>query len=370
MDDCPPTPVPTPETQNRESISQTILTVGARRFIHVFNHEGRMVECTEEDVTDRVIAEQAVLLDVVDVDRECPPDSLSYNPADVVKSYVLMCSPAKIPELCAGFALTEGLITSADLRSVEVLPIPASVTLGGIMPVPSPHAVLYRIRKEAPAAPLSRERVYTSGKLVPPVEATPSPALTPCPVTATIPQSALHLLQATLNAHQYIFKETGGAHAVALFRYRPPVAGGPATVGFLCHFEDVGRHNALEKCVGHLLLQGSLDPPATDTSRACPLFAACSGRVSSEMLVLCARAGIALLCSPAAPTSLAIRLAERLGITLCCFVRERELREGRGREQQATVFAVPQRVCSDGPQTAVAPRRRTPTPPKGKGRRM
>ena len=68
-----------------------------------------------------------------------------------------------------------------------------------------------------------------------------------------------------------------------------------------------------------------------------------SGRVSLEMVGKCARAGIELIAAISAPTSLAIEVAERCGITLCAFVRE----------ERATVFTHPQRIVGLNPTIRV-----------------
>ena len=68
------------------------------------------------------------------------------------------------------------------------------------------------------------------------------------------------------------------------------------------------------------------------------LGAALSGRVSLEMVGKCARAGIEVISAISAPTTLAIEVAERCGVTLCAFVRE----------TRATVFTYPSRVIGSG----------------------
>ena len=96
----------------------------------------------------------------------------------------------------------------------------------------------------------------------------------------------------------------------------------------LAAFEDIGRHNAVDKVVGELLWRRLIGserlerPPATGPR---PALLVISGRASFEMVQKTARAGIPVLASVSAASTLAVDLAERLGITLCSFVRE-----GRG----------------------------------------
>jgi FdhD protein len=115
-----------------------------------------------------------------------------------------------------------------------------------------------------------------------------------------------------------MFEACGGTHAVGLF---------DAAGELVAHAEDTGRHNALDKAIGRCLRSGR--SPAG-------LGAELSGRVSLEMVGKCVRAGIEMISAISAPTSLAIEVAERCGLTLCAFVRE----------SRATVFTHPQRVIT------------------------
>jgi FdhD protein len=119
-----------------------------------------------------------------------------------------------------------------------------------------------------------------------------------------------------LRGTQSMFEACGGTHAAGLFN-------GEGEIIFSA--EDAGRHNALDKAIGRCLMAGS---------STAGVGAALSGRVSLEMVAKCARAGIEVLTAISAPTTMAVDVAERCGITLCAFVRE----------TRATVFAHPARV--------------------------
>jgi len=106
-----------------------------------------------------------------------------------------------------------------------------------------------------------------------------------------------------LNTNATLYRKTGGVHAALLVDAR----------GLKILKEDVGRHNAVDKVVGSYVLKGF-----EDFGR---VFLACSGRLSSEMVLKAARVGIPLLASISAPTSLGLTLAERLAVTLVGFVR-------------------------------------------------
>jgi FdhD protein len=143
-------------------------------------------------------------------------------------------------------------------------------------------------------------------------------------------------LPARLSAHQPAFRRTGGAHAAAAFDVR-----GSA----LAAAEDVGRHNAVDKVIGRLLLSGAL---SSTESPAALLFV--SGRTSFEIVQKALSARIGLVAGVSAPSSLAVALAEHAGITLVGFVRD----------GHANVYTHPQRlegapVSSNGGQSR-APR--------------
>lgn len=113
---------------------------------------------------------------------------------------------------------------------------------------------------------------------------------------------------ARLRERQPVFAATGGIHAAA-------VLGEGGAV--LASFEDIGRHNAIDKAVGKLLLEGAVPP---GPGRALRLLVV-SGRASFEVVQKAARAGIAVVASVSAASSLAIDLAGAVGLTLCGFVR-------------------------------------------------
>jgi FdhD protein len=127
----------------------------------------------------------------------------------------------------------------------------------------------------------------------------------------------LEALPERMRAAQPVFAKTGGLHAAALFQ-----AGGE----LLVLREDVGRHNAVDKVVGERLLAGAL--PAHGS------VLVSSGRAGFEIVQKAARAGIPIVAAVGAPSSLALRVAERSGITLVGFLR-------RGR---FNLYTMPDRV--------------------------
>lgn len=107
-----------------------------------------------------------------------------------------------------------------------------------------------------------------------------------------------------MNRRQADFIQSGGTHAAALF---------DAEGTLLVAREDIGRHNAVDKVVGRLLLDGTLGQARAMTV---------SGRISYEIVIKAFKAGIPFLAAVSAPSSLAVDYAKELGITLMGFCRE------------------------------------------------
>ncbi|KUG60652.1 formate dehydrogenase accessory sulfurtransferase FdhD [Nesterenkonia jeotgali] len=121
------------------------------------------------------------------------------------------------------------------------------------------------------------------------------------------PQTLLQLPE-RMRESQALFSKTGGVHAAGLF---------DAAGELLCLREDVGRHNAVDKVVGWALTQGRLPLAGTVLQ--------VSGRASFELVQKAALAGIEMLSAVGAPSSLAVDLAERSGLSLAGFSRGRSI---------------------------------------------
>ena len=108
-----------------------------------------------------------------------------------------------------------------------------------------------------------------------------------------------------LRQNQSEFSKTGGIHASGLFTTQGDI---------VAIKEDVGRHNALDKLIGHVLQRKLLDNNSQ--------FLACSGRLNFDLVQKALMANIGILIGVGAPTSLAVDLANKFDMTLVGFVKE------------------------------------------------
>jgi FdhD protein len=111
---------------------------------------------------------------------------------------------------------------------------------------------------------------------------------------------------ALLEKEAKTYKLSGGVHEAALAHGKD----------FVVSYEDIGRHNALDRILGYTFLNN------IDTSDKAIIL---SGRIASEMLTKAARIGVPVVVSRSAPTCLSIDLAEQLGITIIGFARGNNL---------------------------------------------
>lgn len=140
-----------------------------------------------------------------------------------------------------------------------------------------------------------------------------------CPVISpepTLKPEIIYSLPDKLRSAQGIFTATGGLHAAAIF---------DAQGNMLNLHEDVGRHNALDKLIGSAMLAEEL--PLNNH------IVMVSGRSSFEILQKSLAAGVPIVCSVSAPSSLAVSVAQEFGITLIGFLRGERFNIYTGRER-------------------------------------
>ncbi|MEO5898146.1 MAG: formate dehydrogenase accessory sulfurtransferase FdhD [Vicinamibacterales bacterium] len=217
---------------------------------------------------------------------------------------VIMRTPGEDRQLAAGFLLAEGVIAHADdLGAVEHCRHPEHPKVHNVVNVFLLGAAATRL----PELLATRRNVLSTsscgicGRVT--IESLQTRA-TPLEVSGKIAKAVLQKLPSELRSRQPLFDETGALHAAALFT----IEGECVAIA-----EDVGRHNAVDKVVGQMLLDGRL--PLTDH------VLVVSGRASYEIVQKAWLAGVGTICSVSAPSSLAIDLAREAGITLVGFAR-------------------------------------------------
>jgi len=139
----------------------------------------------------------------------------------------------------------------------------------------------------------------------------------PLAAKLTVAPEVLYALPDHLRERQSVFAQTGGLHAAALFT---------PSGELVAVREDIGRHNATDKLVGSRWLEAAL--PLSDS------ILVVSGRAGFEIAQKAFAAGVPILASVSAPSSLAVELAESAGVTLVGFLRGRRF----------NVYAHPARV--------------------------
>ncbi len=202
-------------------------------------------------------------------------------------------------ELAAGFLLSEGLIASADdIARIDPCTRTSDGNIINVFLAPGINIDLDRLSRHV----FSSSSCGVCGKAT--LESLHQ-HFAPIRSDLFIEPATLNALPAKLRAAQACFARTGGLHAAALF----DEAGNLSQVR-----EDIGRHNAVDKVLGHALLQRM-----TPLNRHGLLV---SGRVSFEIIQKALAAGVPIVAAISAPSTLAVDLAETSGMTLVGFLRD------------------------------------------------
>lgn len=241
----------------------------------------RFTETSKEDIKDTVARER--------------PLTIVLNNRELV---TLLCSPTELKYLAIGFLSSEGLLKNKDdIKKILV------DDRRGIVRVET-------VEEQEFSDEQMFKRFITSG----------------CGRGATFYNAAdvqgeikveshteistvevFNLTKAFLHRSQ-MYKMTGGVHSAALCD--------PDPASILVFADDIGRHNAIDKIFGQCLLE---DIPVDEH------IIISTGRISSEMLLKVAKRNIPIVISKSAPTTLGVRLAGELGLTLIGFVRGRRM---------------------------------------------
>ena len=238
------------------------------------------------------------------------PVAFTYNGTSYA---VMMATPADLNDFAVGFSLTEGVIDCpADIASLDIVPHDAGIELR--MWLASAHASALSERRHRLAGPTGCGLcgVESLATAVPPIRPVGDGImLAPDQIAAALP---------LLVSAQELNGATRAMHAAGFFL--------PGH-GLLSAREDVGRHNALDKLVGDLVcreIEGATG------------FVVVTSRVSVEMVQKTAVLGASVIVAISAPTALAIRSAERAGITLVAVARD----------DGFEVFTHPHRIVAQG----------------------
>jgi FdhD protein len=228
---------------------------------------------------------------------------------------VIMRTPGHDLPLATGFLLTEGVIRDvSDIGLVQ----PALDRDG----YPQPNVLDFRLAADRESRAHDRARAFTITSScglcgAASIEEACSRA-TPVRGRIVTQPTVLLSLSATMRAAQEVFARTGGLHAAGLF---------DADGTLILLREDVGRHNALDKVIGEMSIQGKLPLESN--------LVLVSGRASFELVQKAAIASIPILVAVSAPSSLAVEAANALGITLVGILRT----------DRFVVYSHPNRVC-------------------------
>lgn len=222
---------------------------------------------------------------------------------------VVMRTPGADRELAAGFLLSERVIANADdLGTIEhcrdaVALAPGETSAANIVNITLVNgaaATMERWERDRRQV-LTNSSCGLCGRQTIESLAVDAPRLD---AAWTVPGTRLAECVARLRGAQSVFAETGGLHGAGLFR----------SDGTLVQSaEDVGRHNAVDKVIGRMLMADAL--PLSD------VLLVVSGRTSFEIVQKALLAGIPIVAAVSAPSSLAIDLAHSFGMTLVGFVR-------------------------------------------------
>lgn len=201
----------------------------------------------------------------------------------------VMASPFQLDYLAVGFLFGENIISEAsDIKNLLVQGLEIHVEL---------------VHKKLASTSLTMGNIETQ------------PAARPCLSHPALDAAAILSLSEDFNSHSLLFRQTGAVHSCCLI-----------TGSKRHHADDVARHNALDKVIGRHILEGPLREPALLLT---------TGRISTEILIKSAKAGIGAIISRSAATDRAVELAKKLGMVMIGFSRQNRFNVYNGWEKIA-----------------------------------
>ena len=222
------------------------------------------------------------------------PLALSYNDRPHA---VMLLTPTDLEDFAVGFSLSEGILDAAsEVESLDI--VPSREGIAALMRIPAARAgrledIRRNVGGHGGCGLCGIENLHAAMR--PPRVLPRRIAVTPAAISGAV---------ALLGGRQVVGERTGAAHAAAF----ASVDGNVVAVR-----EDAGRHNALDKLIGHLGRAG-IDPGTG--------FLVMTSRGSSELAMKACFAGFELMATISAPTGLAVRIAEAAGMTLIGFARD------------------------------------------------
>ena len=232
--------------------------------------------------TDRVAVEQ--------------PIDISFNGTEIV---TLLCTPTDIDAMAVGYLASERYIVDVDdVHQIDVADDGSAVNVM----TTSSHSSAGD--SHSPAATPIITSGCGGGRLSRHV--LDSASVWRVGEGAAVDASDIRVWMKEFATRSTLFRETGGVHSAAIYL-------GDEVVAFS---EDIGRHNAVDKVLGRALLD------RVQLDRAVLLS---TGRISAEMVIKCALRDVSVVVTRSAATSLALDLAERMGVTLAGFARGRRM---------------------------------------------
>ncbi|QNK75601.1 formate dehydrogenase accessory sulfurtransferase FdhD [Variovorax sp. PAMC28562] len=276
---------PSPATARRNASGELSIAPVERRAVRVYGEKSIPAEGVVRD--DTLAAEV--------------PVALVFNG---VSHAVMMATPQDLEAFALGFALSEGIFdTASDCRGIEVVSISArDAGLPDGMPAIEVQLDI-STRSFERLKDRRRSLAGRTGCGICGVESFAALDLTPLPLPPRdwIERIDLATVLRAFDAlppRQTLNREAGAIHA----------AGWATVQGDLVEvMEDVGRHNALDKLLGHLAQTGQLGEPG---------FVLMSSRGSHELVRKCARLGLSAMATISAPTAMGVRMAELTGLRL------------------------------------------------------